>query len=71
MIQNATLNEYGRVCNFYTLYIVLLVIFFIIITGISSAFIYFYWYLKRNNTNTITNSYTNTGITFKFCITIE
>ena len=47
MIYNASLNDYGRVCNFCIIYIALLAIFFIIIKGISSAFFYFHWYLKR------------------------
>ena len=34
---------------------VLLVIFFIISIGISSAFIYFHWYLKKYNTDANTN----------------
>ena len=61
MIYNATLNDYGKVYNSCTIHIVLLVIFFIINTGISTAFIYFHWYLKRSNANTITNVCTNTG----------
>ena len=47
MIYNDTLNDYEKICNSYTVYIVLLVIFFIISVSISSVFIYFYWYLKR------------------------
>ena len=61
MIYNTTLNNYGKVCNSCTIYLVLLVIFFIINTGNSTAFIYFHWYLKRSNANTITNVDTNTG----------
>ena len=38
MIYNATLNDYGKICNSCTLYIILSVIFFIIIIGISIAF---------------------------------
>ena len=44
-------NDYENVCNSSTVYIALFDIIFVIITGISSAFIYFYWYLKKNNTN--------------------
>ena len=44
----------------YTLYIVLFVIFSIIRISISSVFIYFHWYLKRSNTNAITNVNANT-----------
>ena len=47
MIHNVTLNNHQKVCNSCTIYIVLLVIFFII--SISSTFLYFYWYLKRSN----------------------
>ena len=47
MIYNVTLNGYEKVCNFCTISIVLLVIFFIIGIRISSVFIYFYWFLKR------------------------
>ena len=38
---NSTLNGYERVCNSCIIYIVLTII------GISSAFIYFDWYLKK------------------------
>ena len=44
-------SDYANVCNSCTIYIVSFVIVFLIITGISSAFIYFHWYLKRNNKN--------------------
>ena len=47
MIYNATLNYYGEICNSCTVYIVLLVTFFIVSISISSVFIYFHWYLKR------------------------
>ena len=50
MIYNATLNDYGKVCNSCTIYRALLVIFFIISISISSAFIYFHWCLKKDNT---------------------
>ena len=53
-------NDYKNVCNSCTVYIALLDIIFVIITGISSAFIYFYWYLKKNNT--IINPGTETTI---------
>ena len=46
-----TLNNYGSVCNSYTMYIVLFVITFLIMIGITS--VYFYWYLKQSNTNVI------------------
>ena len=47
MIYNTTLIDYGNVCNSCTIYIELLVVPFLIITGISSAFLYFHWYLKK------------------------
>ena len=46
LIYNVTLNDHRKVCNSCTLYIVLLVIFLIKSISISSAFIYFHWYLK-------------------------
>ena len=42
MIYNGTLNDYKKICRSQTIYIVLLVIFFIISINISSAFIYFH-----------------------------
>ena len=47
MIYNGTLNDYERLCNSCTIYIVLFAIDFLIIIGISSAFIYFHWHLKK------------------------
>ena len=63
MIYNETLNDYENVCNSCTIYIVLFVIAFLIIIGISSAFIYFYWYLKKSNISiTSVNANTETVI---------
>ena len=45
-----TSNDYKNVCRSCTIYIVLLVKFFIISISLSSIFIYFYWYLKKSNT---------------------
>ena len=59
MIDNVTLNDYERVCNGCTIYIVLLIIFFVKRISISSAFIYFYRYLKRINVNTSINTSIN------------
>ena len=42
MIYNKTLNDYEKVCNYCTIYIVIFVIFFIISISISSAFIHFH-----------------------------
>ena len=44
------LNDYGKICNSCTVYIILLVIFFIVSISISRVFIYFHWYLKRRYT---------------------
>ena len=52
MIYNDTLNNYGKICNFYTIYIALLAIFVLISISISSVFTYFHWYLKRRYTKT-------------------
>ena len=60
MIYNGTLNDYKNVCNSCTIYIVLFVIAFLIIIGISSAHFYFHWYLKGNNTDVITHINANT-----------
>ena len=67
MIYNATLNNYGRLCNSCTIYIVLLIIFFIISISISSAFFFFHWYLKKDNTiiNTSVNTETVIYETYK------
>ena len=51
-----------KACNSCTIYIILFVIFFIISRSISSVFIYFHWYLKKNipvkfNNNTQTTIY--------------
>ena len=51
MIYNGTINDYEKVCNFCTIYIVLFIIAFLIIIGISSIFIYLHWYLKGSDTN--------------------
>ena len=40
-------NDYRNVCNSCTIYIALFVIAFLIIIGISSAYFYFHWYLKK------------------------
>ena len=43
------LNVYKKVCNFCMVYIVLFAIFFLTSICICSAFIYFHWYLKKDN----------------------
>ena len=50
MIYKRTLNDYGNTCNSCTIYIVSFIIAFLIIISTSSAFIYFHWYLKEDNT---------------------
>ena len=45
MIYYTTTNE--KVCNSCIIYIVLFVIAFIKIIGISRAYFYFHWYLKK------------------------
>ena len=47
VVYNGTFNDYGKICNSCTVYIVLLVIFFIMSISISSIFIYFHRYIKR------------------------
>ena len=47
VIYNGTLNDYGKISNTCTVYIVLLVVFFIISISVSSVFIYFHECLKR------------------------
>ena len=54
MIYNSTLNDYERVCNSCTMYIVLLVIDFLIIIGTTSVIFLFLLVLKRKRTNIIT-----------------
>ena len=61
MIYDGTINDFKKVCNSCTIYIALFLIFLII--SISNVFIYFHWYLKRDNihvkftTNTQTTIY--------------
>ena len=56
-------NDCGNLCNSCTVYIVLFAISFLMIIGISSAYFYFYWYIKKDvicvkfNTKTQTNIY--------------
>ena len=60
LIYNKTLNDYKNVCISCTIYIVLFIIAFLIIIGIYSAFIYFYWNLKRDTDITNINPGTET-----------
>ena len=45
-----TYNDYENVYYSCTIYIVLFVITFLIIIGISSVCTYFHWYLKKRST---------------------
>ena len=60
MIYNGTVNDFENLCNYCTIYIVLFVIAFLIIIGISSAYFYFQCNLKRSDTNVVTNINPNT-----------
>ena len=56
MIYNGTFNaitvhDYKKVCGSCTLYIVLHGVLLVTSTVISTAFIYFHWYLKKNIIN--------------------
>ena len=55
------MNDHKKVCNSCAIYIVLFVIALLIIIGITSVFIYFYWYLKRDTSITNINTGTETG----------
>ena len=46
------LNVYKKVCNSCMVYIVLFVVFLITSICICCVFIYFYWYLKKDNIST-------------------
>ena len=46
------LNVYKKVCNSCMVYIVLFVVFLITSICICSVFIYFHWYLKKDNIST-------------------
>ena len=65
MVYNETLNAIplnAKACDFCTISTVLFFIFLIISIIISSVFIYFHWYLKKNNINVKFNSNTQTTI---------
>ena len=48
------INNYQKICSSYSVYILLLAIFFILSISISSVFIYFNWFLTKSNTG-VTN----------------
>ena len=41
-------NDYEKICSSCTVYIILFVIAFLMILGISSIYFYFHWYLKKS-----------------------
>ena len=47
--QNVSLSDYK--CGSYTVYIVLFVVLLVTSTVISTVFVYFYWYSKKNIPN--------------------
>ena len=49
-------NNYENVCNSFKIYIVLFAIALLTIIDISSAFVYFHWYLKNAGFNTYVNT---------------
>ena len=50
----------GKACTYCTIYIVLIVIFFIISINISCVFTYFHWHLKKDNVRVKFDSNTQT-----------
>ena len=56
------LNDHKKVCNSCTTYVVLFTVFFIRSICISSVFIYFHWYLKKDNVRVNFNPGTQTTI---------
>ena len=67
---NVTLNKHKNVRRSCTIYIVLFSHIFVVNLSISSVFIYFYWYLKRdtNITNIISSTKTTIYETYKWKI---
>ena len=64
---SVTLNNYKNVRGSCTIYIVLLVIFVICHIDINCAFVYFYWYLKKDSASiTNINPSTETVIYWKY-----
>ena len=65
MIYDKTMNTIplnAKVCNSCIIYIILFVIFLIISISIISVFIYFHWYLKKDNIHIKFNTSTQTTI---------
>ena len=56
------LNDYKKVCNSCAIYIVLFAVIFITSISINTVFIYFHWYLKKDNVCIKFNTRTQTKI---------
>ena len=54
MICNKNLNYHRKVCKFCTIYTILFAVAVLIIIGVSSAFIHFYWYSNSRYIETTT-----------------
>ena len=55
------LKDYGKARNFCAIYVALIAVAFLMIIDITSASIYFHWYLKKDitiitNINTVTET---------------
>ena len=48
-LDKISLNDHKKMCSSCTIYIVLFALFLVISICISSVFIYFHWYLKKDN----------------------
>ena len=59
-LNTVLLNAYKKVCDSCTIYIVLFAVIFIRSICISSAFIYFHWYFKKDNVSLKFNPGTQT-----------
>ena len=62
ILDGIPLNDYKKVCNSCKIYIVLFAVFFITSICISSVFIYFHCYLKKDNASVKFNPGTQTAI---------
>ena len=50
-LRSNKINDHEKICSSCSVYIVLLVIFFILSISISNVLIYFHWHLKMSNTD--------------------
>ena len=62
MIYNDTLTNHAKLCDSYTIYIILFAIFILINVSISSVFIYLHWYFKKDNIRVKFNTNSQTTI---------